>query len=110
MTMTPSPRTAAERYLQDRLKDPTYAEAHQQARRRIDAIDAVLRSLDARREDLGLSKAELARRAGLRPEAVRRLFASHTVNPTLATLSAIADAMNLEIRPVLRGDDEESAA
>jgi DNA-binding phage protein len=106
--MTTSPRTGAERYLQDRLSDPEYAAAHEQARRRIDAIDGVLRSLDARRADLGLSKAELARRAGLRPEAVRRLFASQTANPTLATLSAIADALDLELRPVLR--NEESAA
>lgn len=106
--MTTSPRTGAERYLRNRLNDPGYAAAHEQARRRVDAIDSVLRDLDARREDLGFSKAELARRAGLRPEAVRRLFASQTANPTLATLSAIADALDLELRPVRR--DAESAA
>jgi DNA-binding phage protein len=106
--MTSSPRTGAEQYLQDQLSDPAYAHSHEQARRRIDAIDGVLRSLDARREDLGLTKAELARRAGLRPEAVRRLFGSQAGNPTLATLSAIADALDLELRPVLR--EGESAA
>lgn len=107
--MTPSPKTGAERYLQDRLRDPAYADAYEQARRRTDAIDAMLQGLDGRREDLGLSKADLARRAGLRPEVVRRLFASQSANPTLATLSAIADAMDLELRPMPR-DNGESAA
>ncbi len=105
------PPTAAERYFQERLKDPAYAVAHDRARRRIDAVDAVLRALDSRRDDLGLSKAELARRAGLKPEAVRRLFASKPANPTLATLSAIADALELELRPIPRdAHDEQPAA
>lgn len=107
--MTP-PRTAAEHYLQKRQKDPIYAAAYERARRRVDAVDTVVRTLDSRRENLGLSKAEVARRAGLQPEAVRRLFASKTANPTLATLSAVADALELEIRPVPRDSPEKSVA
>lgn len=96
------PRTAAERYMQARLMDPEYAAAYRRARRRVEAVDAVLRTLDSRRENLGLSKAEVARRAGLQPEAVRRLFSSKSPNPTLVTLMAVADALELDLRPIPR--------
>lgn len=98
-TMDMQPRTAAERYLQARLANAEYADAHGRARRQIDTADAVLRALDRRRRALGMSKAELARRAGLQPEVVRRLFVSKTANPTLRTLSAIADALHMDLRP-----------
>lgn len=49
------------------------------------------------REALGLSKAELARRAGLPPEAVRRLFTMRSPNPTATTLVALARAMDLDL-------------
>ena len=67
-------RTGADRYFARRASEPGYADAYDEARRRIDAIDRLVRALDDRREELGLSKAELARRAELAPEAVRRLF------------------------------------
>lgn len=49
--MTP-PRTAAEHYLQKRQKDPIYAAAYERARRRVDAVDTVVRTLDSRRGEL----------------------------------------------------------
>jgi DNA-binding phage protein len=91
------PRTAAERYLADRLRDPDYRAEYTRARRQIDQIDAVVRALDARRQTLELTKAELARRAGMKPEAVRRLFAAESPNPTLSTISSLAAALELEI-------------
>jgi len=96
--MTP-PRTGAERYLADRLGDPEYQREYRAARERIDRIDAVVRVLDGRRETMGLTKAELARRAGMKPEAVRRLFSAESPNPTLSTVVALADVLGLEIRP-----------
>ena len=50
------------------------------------------------------AKAELARRAGMPPEAVRRLFSVEGPNPTAATLVALADALDLELvaRPAER--------
>jgi len=93
-------RTGAERYFAQRMDDPGYAEAYRHARARIGFIDELMASLDAEREARGLSKAELARRAGLKPEAVRRLFSRTPANPTLNTLFALADALSVEIRLV----------
>jgi DNA-binding phage protein len=93
------PRTGAERYLATRLKDPDYRVAYEEARERIDQIDGLIRALDERRAELNLSKADLARRAGVKPEAIRRLFSAERPNPTLATLVALAGALDLELRP-----------
>lgn len=98
----PSARTGAERYFADRLRDPEYREAYEEARDRIDQVDSVIRALDERREELQLTKAELARRAGVKPEAIRRLLSAERPNPTLSTLVALAGALDLEIRPVAR--------
>jgi len=55
--------------------------------------------VDERREALGMTKAELARRADIAPEAVRRLFSADNPNPTIGTLTAIADTLGLELVP-----------
>lgn len=91
--------TGAERYLAGRLEDDEYQQAFELARERIAQIDEIIRALDARRVALSITKAELARRANLKPEAVRRLFSADRANPTLQTLVALADALDLELRP-----------
>jgi len=93
------PRTGAERYLARRLESPEYRDTYEAARQRIGQIDTVVRALDARRSALKLTKAELARRAGVKPEAIRRLFSAERPNPTLRTLVALAGALDLEFRP-----------
>ena len=95
-------RTGAERYLARRLQDPEYRQAYEQARERIEQIDWMIRVFDVRREELNLTKAELARRAGVKPEAIRRLFSAEKPNPTLTTLVALAGALELEILPTPR--------
>lgn len=95
-------QSGAERYLARRLQDPEYRQAYEEAGERIDQIDSMIRALDARREELRLTKAELARRAGVRPEAIRRLLSAEKPNPTLTTLVALAGALDLEIRPIRR--------
>jgi DNA-binding phage protein len=92
-------RTGAERYLAERVEDPEYRSAYEQAKERIEQIDRVIRALDERRAELNLSKAELARRAGVKPDAIRRLFSAEKPNPTLSTLVAGAGALGLELRP-----------
>lgn len=89
-------RTEAERYLSGRKDDPEYRAAYVAARRRIDQIDSIINVLDERRCTLELSKAELARRANLRPEVIRRLFSAENPNPTLSTLVALAEALEME--------------
>lgn len=103
-------RTGAERYLVRRLEDPEYRQAYEEARERIGQIDLVLGAFDARREELHLTKAELARRAGVKPEAIRRLFSAEKPNPTLTTLVALAGALDLEILPTPRRDASTTRA
>lgn len=95
-------KTGAERYLAERLRDPEYRHAYEEARERIDQVDSVMRAFEFRRVELNLTKADLARRAGVKPEAVRRLFSAEKPNPTLTTLVALARALDLEIRPTPR--------
>lgn len=97
-------RTGAERYFEQQRSNPDYEAAYKEATARITAIDHLVRSLDRRREERGLSKAQLARQAGLPPEAVRRLFTMRSPNPTATTLVALARALDLDLvaapRPV----------
>ena len=95
-------RTGADRYFAQRASESGYAEAYDEVRRRIDAIDRLVRALDDRRKELGLSKTELARRAEMAPELVRRLFSVDSPNPTIGTLTALADALGLELVPQRR--------
>jgi len=90
-------RTDAERYFETQRTDLEYERAYQEAAASVRAIDELVRSIDARREALGLSKAELARRAGLPPEAVRRLFTMRSPNPTATTLVALTRALELDL-------------
>ena len=93
----PKARTGAERYFEQRRADAGYSEEYEAARRRIEQVDAIIRSMDQRRFSLDLSKAELARRANLRPEVIRRLFAAERPNPTLTTLVALSEALEMEL-------------
>jgi DNA-binding phage protein len=97
-----NPRTGAERYITEQKRDPEFLAAHAGAARRIRQVDALVRALDDARAQQGMTKAELARRAGMAPEAVRRLFTAEAANPTAATLIAIADVLDVEViaRPV----------
>jgi DNA-binding phage protein len=95
--MKSEPRTGAERYFAERMKNPEYRAAYEESSKRIRAIDQVVRALEQQRELQGITKAELARRAGLPAEAVRRLFSSASANPTLATVTALASALEVEI-------------
>jgi DNA-binding phage protein len=90
-------RTGAERYFAEQLEDPEYRRAYEVAKARIRQTDAIVRTLDERRIALGMSKADLARSAGMQPEAVRRLFTMESPNPTAGTLLALADVLDLEV-------------
>ena len=90
-------RTGAERYFEKQRENLEYERAYQEAAASVRAIDELVRSIDRRREERGLSKAELARKAGLPPEAVRRLFTMRSPNPTATTLVALARALELDL-------------
>jgi transcriptional regulator with XRE-family HTH domain len=56
-----------------------------------------MRELDRLRIAAGMPKAELARRVGKQPAAIRRLFSSQA-NPELETVAALAVALDAEIK------------
>lgn len=89
------------RYLEQNLQDEEFLREYENARQKIAQVDAVLRNLDALRIERGLSKAELARRIGKQPAALRRMLNSAS-NPELNTIVAMAGALDAEVRIVPR--------
>lgn len=87
------------RYLEENLQDPEFRREYEAARKQIEQVDAVVRGLDRLRIETGISKAELARRVGKHPAAIRRLFSSEA-NPELSTIAAVAIALDAEIKIV----------
>lgn len=84
------------------MRDPEYREAYERAAREIEQTDQVIRALDALRVDLGMSKAELARRIDRNASSIRRLFTASRARPELPLVAAIADALGAEVRVVPR--------
>jgi ribosome-binding protein aMBF1 (putative translation factor) len=85
-----------------RMDDPEYQQAYERAAREIAQTDAVIRALDDLRIDLGVSKAELARRVNRNASSVRRLFTANQARPELPLIVALADALGAELRIVPR--------
>lgn len=79
------------------LSDEQTRGEYERARREIEQIDAVIRSLDRLREDAGMSKAELARRVGRNPASIRRLFTAEQARPELPLIVSIADALDASV-------------
>lgn len=85
-----------------RMEDPEYRLAYEQAARELAQTDAVIRDLDSLRVDLGISKAELARRVNRNASSVRRLFTASRARPEFPLLAALADALGADLRVVPR--------
>jgi ribosome-binding protein aMBF1 (putative translation factor) len=85
-----------------RMHDPDYRGAYERAAREIAQTDAIIRELDALRVDLGMSKAELARRVGRNASSIRRLLTASQVRPELPLIAALADVLGAELRVVHR--------
>ena len=83
-----------------RTQDPVYRAAYEQSAREIAQTDAVIQALDTLRTDLGVSKAELARRVNRNASSVRRLFTANQVRPELPLIVALADALGAELRVI----------
>jgi transcriptional regulator with XRE-family HTH domain len=73
-------------------------------------VDQLMRTIDQQRVALDLTKAELARRTGMRPEAVRRLFSAKHANPTLSTVVALAHELGLDLQAVPTKERQAGAA
>jgi len=79
-------KTRLDKFFDEQMKSPSFAKDYAEARAEVDAIDAMVRALDAAREKSGRTKADLAAAIDARPEVVRRLFTQKNPNPTLSTL------------------------
>jgi ribosome-binding protein aMBF1 (putative translation factor) len=93
-----------------RMQDPDFRESYDRASREITQTDAVIRALDSLRAELGISKAELARRVNRNASSVRRLFTADQARPELPLIIAIADALDAEVCIVPRQAEARSAA
>lgn len=90
-------RTSFDRRFDKWMQDPEFAESYRLHRARIDAIDNLMRSLDAERERQKITKADLARRIEAEPAAVRRLFTESRPNPQIGRLVDMAHELGFEI-------------
>jgi len=88
-------------YVAKRLEDPEFRAEYERQRRVIGVIDAIVNRLDALRVERSCTKADLARAIGKHPASVRRLLTARG-NPELATVVAIADALDADVVVVPR--------
>ena len=91
-----------------RMQDTEYRAAYERAAREIAQTDAVIRELDSLRVDLGISKAELARRVNRNASSIRRLFTAGQARPELPLIAALADALGADLRIVRRSYEPNS--
>jgi transcriptional regulator with XRE-family HTH domain len=76
-------------------------EAHAMAVQALLARNALLTALETARAEQGLTKADLAARAGLEASSVRRLLTSKTANPTTENAFRLMAAMDIRLEATL---------
>jgi len=96
--------TRHRRFLNEQLADPDFRAEYKRVRAQIAQVDEVMAALDRLRVQAGCSKAELARRIGKQPAAIRRLFSAE-VNPELRTVAALASTLGAELRVVPEAEE-----
>lgn len=70
-------------------------------RRQIDMVNELMWAIDDRRVEIGMSKAELARRVERDASSIRRLFSTGG-NPEITFVAALAEAVGLRVVVVPR--------
>lgn len=86
-----------ERRRAERMRDPEFRAAYEQAAGAIAQTDHIIRTLDELRIEMGVSKAELARRIDRNASSIRRLFTAHQARPEFPLIAEIAEALGLRI-------------
>ena len=101
-------RSAYYDILEETLKDPEMRREHHKFSLLIHFVDDLLNTLNDKRVELGVSKAELARTLGVEPANIRRLFAKGPKNPTLSTMVDVAFGLGLKLAlvPITEEDTE----
>jgi transcriptional regulator with XRE-family HTH domain len=67
-------------------------------------FESIIKQLKARREALQVTQATLAELSGVSPRALKQ-FESGKGNPTLETLSKLADALGMEVSLQIKNPD-----
>jgi len=81
--------------------DPVRRERAAAFRRQIDMVNELMWAIDDRRVEIGMSKAELARRVERDASSIRRLFSTGG-NPEITFVAALAEAVGIRIVAVPR--------
>ena len=81
--------------------DPVRRERAAAFRRQIDMVNELMWAIDDQRIELGMSKAELARRVDRDASSIRRLFTTGG-NPEITFVAALAEAVGLRVVAVPR--------
>lgn len=84
-------------FLTSARQDPGFESQFQAELSAIRIVDQLVNELDEVRQDVGLSKQDLALRLQMNPAQVRRLFTKTGQNPTLKTFILVAQSMGLEL-------------
>lgn len=93
--------------LQTRLtSDPEFAGQYLLEWVKVSTVDRIVNELDAKREELGMTKSDLAKAIQRDPAAIRRLFSDSAGNPTLETVSSVAAAVGMRVTLVPMDDQE----
>ncbi len=100
------PQLMAKKTANDAARDLLFAseierEAHAMTVQALLARNAMLTALETARAEQGLTKAELASRAGLEASSVRRLLTSKTANPTTENAFRLMAAMGIKLEATL---------
>jgi DNA-binding phage protein len=90
-------KSAFDRFVSEEMQSPSFAAAYGRAGAEIAAIDDLIRGVEVARLELGMTKADLARKISTTPEAMRRLLTSGDANPTLRTVLDVLAAVGLRL-------------
>jgi DNA-binding phage protein len=91
------------------MRDPEFRAAYAQAAGEIAQTDYIIRTLDELRTEMGISKAELARRIDRNASSVRRLFTARQARPELPLITAVAEALGLRLAIVPESPEAKQA-
>lgn len=108
--MGAAPKTFYDDLARD-LEDPQFRRAYLLESERIATVDRIINQLDEVRQELGMSKAELARAIGRTPESIRRLLTAPAINPQLSLVAEMASALGYRITlcPMTAAEQREIA-
>ena len=94
----------------DRMNDPEYRCNYEEARRRTDQFDSIVRLIEMRRNEMGWSYEELACQADMESEDIRWIYSLETPDPPLSAVVNLACAVGLDLGASLAADTDLGTA